>query len=255
MPDLPPPPTTVETVIVRAARLPPSASLDAFSVIKIDEADLAGRTRIDQVLSQAPGASLFRRSDSLAANPTTQGLSLRAIAPSGAGRALVTLDGVPQNDPFGGWVIWASLPPEILAQASVTNVNVTTERLGAGERMQGFATEKVRMTVTYSLAIMGQAMNTMTTAEMWVAKLPAAVATSFLTFVTIVPREYAASERKTAPTAGFDSPASGGATKRTISDNNRSNVFLSFKSNPRRVSISATAFVSGLASFSRRLDH
>jgi hypothetical protein len=73
----------------------------------------------------------------------------------------------------------ASLPPEILAQASVTNVNVTTERLGAGERMQGFATEKVRMTVTYSLAIMGQAMNTMTTAEMWVAKLPAAVATPF----------------------------------------------------------------------------
>ncbi len=73
----------------------------------------------------------------------------------------------------------ASLPPEILAQASVTNVNVTTEKLGAGETMQGFATEKVRMTVTYSLAIMGTAMNTMTTAEMWVAKLPAAVSTPF----------------------------------------------------------------------------
>ncbi|HKR87516.1 MAG TPA: TonB-dependent receptor, partial [Phenylobacterium sp.] len=49
----------------------------------------------------------------------TQGLSLRAIAPSGAGRALVTLDGAPQNDPFGGWVIWSSLPPEGLAGAAV----------------------------------------------------------------------------------------------------------------------------------------
>jgi len=119
MPDLPPPPTTVETVIVRPARLPPSASLGAFSVITLDEADLAGRARIDQALGQAPGASLFRRSDSLAANPTTQGLSLRAIAPSGAGRALVTLDGVPQNDPFGGWVIWASMPPESIEGASI----------------------------------------------------------------------------------------------------------------------------------------
>lgn len=73
----------------------------------------------------------------------------------------------------------AALPPEVLAQASVTNVNVTTEKLGAGETMQGFPTEKVRMTVTYSLAIMGTAMNTMTTAEMWVAKLPANVSTPF----------------------------------------------------------------------------
>lgn len=72
-----------------------------------------------------------------------------------------------------------ALPPELLAQASITNVNVTTEKLGAGESMQGFATEKVRMTVTYSLAIMGQAMNTMSTIEMWMAQLPAAVSTPF----------------------------------------------------------------------------
>src|SRR5262249_16665745 len=35
------------------------------------------------------------------------------------GRALVTLDGVPQNDPFGGWVIWSSLSPEIVSGAEV----------------------------------------------------------------------------------------------------------------------------------------
>ncbi len=63
--------------------------------------------------------SLFRRTSSAAANPTTQGISLRSIAGSGAGRALVTLDGVPQNDPFGGWVIWTALPTEAIEGASV----------------------------------------------------------------------------------------------------------------------------------------
>jgi outer membrane receptor protein involved in Fe transport len=31
----------------------------------------------------------------------------------------VTLDGAPQNDPFGGWVIWSALPPEGLEGATV----------------------------------------------------------------------------------------------------------------------------------------
>ena len=32
-----------------------------------------------------------------------------------AGRTLVTLDGVPLNDPFGGWVIWSQAPTESLS--------------------------------------------------------------------------------------------------------------------------------------------
>ncbi len=63
--------------------------------------------------------SLFRRTSSLGANPTTQGVSLRGIAGSGASRALVTLEGVPQNDPFGGWVIWSGIPRETLGGARV----------------------------------------------------------------------------------------------------------------------------------------
>jgi outer membrane receptor protein involved in Fe transport len=46
-------------------------------------------------------------------------VSLRAIAGSGASRALVTLDGAPQNDPFGGWVIWSALPSEAIASAEL----------------------------------------------------------------------------------------------------------------------------------------
>ena len=78
-----------------------------------------------------------------------------------------------------GMAALAALPPELLAQASITNVNVTTEKLGAGEPIQGYATEKVRMTVTYSLALMGQAMNTMSVMEMSLAQLPASVLTPF----------------------------------------------------------------------------
>ena len=109
----------VETIVVRAARLSPSPTDRVFSIVRLRAEDLQVSPRLDEALKAVPGASLFRRTSSLSANPTSQGLSLRAIAPSGAGRALVTLDGVPQNDPFGGWVIWTALPPEGLSGASV----------------------------------------------------------------------------------------------------------------------------------------
>lgn len=102
-------------IVVTAARLPPAAGDAAFSVIRLDPARLDRATRLDEALASVPAVSLFRRTSSLAANPTTQGISLRAIAPSGAGRTLVTLDGVPLNDPFGGWVIWSQVPPEGLS--------------------------------------------------------------------------------------------------------------------------------------------
>ena len=105
--------------MVHAPRLPESPADAAFSIIHLDSAELERSQRLDTALAAVPGVSLFRRTSSLGANPTTQGVSLRGIAGSGASRALVTLDGVPQNDPFGGWVIWTSLPAETIGQASV----------------------------------------------------------------------------------------------------------------------------------------
>ena len=112
-------PPTVETVVVRSIRLPAAPSGRAFSIIRLDHDALQISPRLDEALKQAPGFSLFRRTSSLAANPTTQGVSLRAIAGSGASRALVTLDGVPQNDPFGGWVIWSALPSAAIDSAAL----------------------------------------------------------------------------------------------------------------------------------------
>ncbi len=118
MPTLPPP-TTLQPIVVRAARLPDAAGDAAFSIMSVAPAVLHDNARLDEALATAPGFSLYRRTSSLGANPTTQGVSLRGIAGSGASRALVTLDGVPQNDPFGGWVIWTGLPTETIASAQV----------------------------------------------------------------------------------------------------------------------------------------
>ncbi|MEW5683841.1 MAG: TonB-dependent receptor [Pseudomonadota bacterium] len=119
MAELPPPATEVEVVVVHPPRLAPLGGDAVFSAVRIAPEILRTEPRLDDALKSTPGVSLFRRTASNAANPTTQGLSLRAIAPSGAGRTLVTLDGAPQNDPFGGWVIWSGLPSEGIESATV----------------------------------------------------------------------------------------------------------------------------------------
>ncbi len=115
MADIPPP----ADIVVYAPRLPAAKGDDAYSIVHLDQERLGSSTRLDDALKSVPGVSLFRRTSSLSANVTTQGLALRAIAPSGAGRALVTLDGVPLNDPFGNWVVWSQLQPEIASGADV----------------------------------------------------------------------------------------------------------------------------------------
>jgi hypothetical protein len=95
-------PASVAPVVVQTAQLPPSPGDAAFSIVSVDPPILKVSDRLDEALETVPVFSLYRRISSLGANPTTQGVSLRDIAGSAASRALVTLDGVPQNDPFGG---------------------------------------------------------------------------------------------------------------------------------------------------------
>src|SRR5579859_3253445 len=133
-------PPQLAPVVVEAARLPPAPGDAAFSILTIDPKVLKTHDRVDEALEQAPGFSLFRRLSSLGANPTTQGVSLRSFAPSGASRALVTLDGAPQNDPFGGWVIWTALPAESLEDAELVR------GAGAGPYGAGALTGVVALT-------------------------------------------------------------------------------------------------------------
>jgi outer membrane receptor protein involved in Fe transport len=75
----------------------------------------------DDVLRLVPTFSLFRRTSSLSAHPTAQGVSLRGIGPSGVSRSLVLIDGIPFNDPFGGWVYWTRVPLESVERIEVVD--------------------------------------------------------------------------------------------------------------------------------------
>ncbi|MEI6105995.1 MAG: TonB-dependent receptor [Opitutae bacterium] len=111
----------LDPLVVSIARAPQASAQAPFSLTVLSGADLraAPTATLDGALRTVPGFSLFRRSDSLTANPTAQGVSLRGLGPSGASRSLVLLDGVPLNDPFGGWVAWSKVPRESLTGAEV----------------------------------------------------------------------------------------------------------------------------------------
>ena len=74
---------------------------------------------VDDALRQVAGFTLFRRAGSRVANPTAQGVSLRGVGASGASRALVLDDGVPLNDPFGGWIYWGRVPRIAMDRAEI----------------------------------------------------------------------------------------------------------------------------------------
>ena len=70
----------------------------------------AAPVALDGQLRQIAGLETFRRSSSLVANPSSQGLSLRGLGSTSASRTLVTEDDVPLNDAFGGWIHWEEVP-------------------------------------------------------------------------------------------------------------------------------------------------
>ena len=82
----------------------------SVNIVSNEQIERSPAVVADDVLRQVPTFSLFRRTSSIAANPTAQGVSLRGIGPSGVSRTLVMLDDIPFNDPFGGWVYWTRVP-------------------------------------------------------------------------------------------------------------------------------------------------
>jgi outer membrane receptor protein involved in Fe transport len=110
-----------ERVTVTATRTDARLGETAASVVVVSAAQLeeTPALTLDDALRQVPGFQLFRRSGSRTANPTAQGVSLRGVGPSGASRALVLVDAIPLNDPFGGWVYWGRVPRESISRVEV----------------------------------------------------------------------------------------------------------------------------------------
>jgi outer membrane receptor protein involved in Fe transport len=115
------PASVSETVVVTGERNATRLEDTAANVSVLTQAELTSKAAItlDDALRQVPGFTIFRRSSSLTANPTTQGASIRGVGASGASRVLVLDDGIPLNDPFGGWVFWDRVPRLALDHAEV----------------------------------------------------------------------------------------------------------------------------------------
>src|SRR6201996_5849766 len=111
-----------EEVSVTAYRTPMSESASPSSVLLVTGQELrtAAPVTLDDRLRQVPGFDLFRRSSSLVANPTSQGISLRGLGSTAASRTLILANEIPLNDAFGGWIYWDELPE--LSIGSVTVV-------------------------------------------------------------------------------------------------------------------------------------
>jgi outer membrane receptor protein involved in Fe transport len=99
---------------IRLVDAPSSVS----ALTRVEVVNSAAQT-MDDLLRQVPGFSIFRRTSSLVANPTTQGVSLRGAGATGASRTLVLQDGIPLNDAFGGWVYWDRVPRQAVEQIEV----------------------------------------------------------------------------------------------------------------------------------------
>ena len=111
----------LETVTVTAYRSP-LASMDSPAstrVLSTEQLQQSTTPALDGKLRQVPGFELFRRSSSLVANPTTEGVSLRGLGSTAASRSLVVFDDVPMNDPYGGWIHWEELPAMAIKSVEV----------------------------------------------------------------------------------------------------------------------------------------
>lgn len=130
--------------------LPPAAA--SYDAVALDRERLegTGSGRLEDALAAVAGFQQFRRSDSRSANPSAQGITLRALGGNATSRTLVLLDGVPQADPFFGYIPFSAIDPALLAGVRVTRgggagafgsgaVAGTVEMASAGPAQLGLA--------------------------------------------------------------------------------------------------------------------
>ena len=114
--------TVPDPIIVTGRGLAHSLGEIAYDVVTIDRARIRASAsgRLEDVLRDVAGLQSFRRSDSRSANATSQSITLRGLGGNAASRALLVLDGVPQSDPFGGWISFPAYATDRLGQIRIT---------------------------------------------------------------------------------------------------------------------------------------
>jgi outer membrane receptor protein involved in Fe transport len=110
-----------DEIVVTGRGLEQGLGEAVYDIVVVERERLTGSAsnRLEDILRDVPGFQLFRRSDARSANPTSQGATLRALGGNASSRALLILDGVPQTDPFGGWISWPAYDPQRLGEVRV----------------------------------------------------------------------------------------------------------------------------------------
>ncbi len=126
-----PDPVPEPDIVVTGRGLDDAPGDRVFDIVTLDRDRIAQSAsgRLENVLADVAGLQQFRRSDSRSANPTSQGVTLRGLGGNASSRALLILDGVPQADPFGGWVAFPAYATGRLGRVRVTR--------GGGSGYQG----------------------------------------------------------------------------------------------------------------------
>lgn len=109
-------------IVVTGRGLADAPGERVYDIVELDRDRILASAsgRVEDVLRDVAGLQQFRRSDSRSANPTSQGITLRGLGGNASSRALLLLDGVPQADPFGGWVAFPAYATDRLGRIRVT---------------------------------------------------------------------------------------------------------------------------------------
>lgn len=105
--------------------LPSSATAASTRLVTQQQLQQSAAPALGDALRQVPGVELFRRTSTLIANPTSQGISLRGLGSTASSRTLVLSDHVPLNDAFGGWVHWEEFPASTIRAVEVVRGGVS----------------------------------------------------------------------------------------------------------------------------------
>lgn len=102
--------------------------------VQIDRARLSASPsgRMEDIVRSVAGLTSFRRSDARSTHPTAQGLTARGLGGNAASRFAVEVDGVPQSDPFGGWINFTALDPNLADEVRITRGGQGGVRFGPG---------------------------------------------------------------------------------------------------------------------------
>jgi outer membrane receptor protein involved in Fe transport len=110
-----------DTVTVTAARTEVNrVDVPAnVSVLGREEVRESAAITIDGVLRAVPGFATLRQQSSIVSSVQSQSVSMRGLGGTTTSRTLVLFDGIPINDPYGGWIYWAKAPRELIDRVEV----------------------------------------------------------------------------------------------------------------------------------------